>query len=128
MSPRHDKNPLDPLLRFPRFKSTDLHMSQKQVWNEVVFPALEAAFDRLQCRTEVMVRDEVARELAIDYDEVSTREEADRLRDGTVILIAKTGEGAVKHGNQMWDFSGVAGSQVPTDEEIPFAVLYEPRS
>ena len=39
-------------------------MSQKQVWNEVVFPSLEAAFDRLQHRTEVMVRDEVAREFA----------------------------------------------------------------
>lgn len=63
----------------------------------------------------------------IDYDEVSTREEADSLHDGTVILIAKTGEVAVKHGNQMWDFSGVAGPQVLTDEEIPFAVLYEPR-
>ena len=62
----------------------------------------------------------------IDYDEVSTREEADRLQDGTVILFAKTGEVAVKQG-QMWDFSGVAGSQVLTDEEIPFAVLYEAR-
>ena len=63
----------------------------------------------------------------IDYDEVSTREEADRLQDGTVILFAKTGEVAVKQGHQMWDFSGVAGPQVLTDEEIPFAVLYEPR-
>lgn len=64
MSPRHDKNPLDPLLRFPRFRGSDWHMTQKQVWNEVVFPALEAAFDRLEDRTERMVRDEVARELA----------------------------------------------------------------
>lgn len=64
MSPRHRKNPLDPLLRFPRFKSTDLHMTQKQVWNEVVFPSLEAAFDRLEERAERMVRDEVAQELA----------------------------------------------------------------
>ena len=62
--PRHDKNPSDPLLRFPRFKSTDLHMTQKQVWNEVVFPSLEAAFDRLEERAERMVRDAVARELA----------------------------------------------------------------
>lgn len=39
-------------------------MTQKQVWNEVVFPSLEAAFARLEDRTERMVRDEVARELA----------------------------------------------------------------
>ena len=51
-------------MRLPRFRSTDLHMTQKQVWNEVVFPSLEAAFDRLEDRTEAMVRDEVARELA----------------------------------------------------------------
>ena len=62
--PRQREEPLAPLLRFPRFVGADLHMSQKQVWNEVVFPSLEAAFDRLQHRTEVMVRDEVARELA----------------------------------------------------------------
>lgn len=62
--PRQREEPLAPLLRFPRFKSTDLHMTQKQVWNEVVFPSLEAAFDRLEDRTERMVRDEVARELA----------------------------------------------------------------
>ena len=62
--PRHRKNPLEPLLRFPRFKSTDLHMTQKQVWNEVVFPLLEGAFAHLEDRVERMVRDEVARELA----------------------------------------------------------------
>lgn len=62
--PRQREEPLNPLLRFPRFQGADRAMSQKQVWNEVVFPSLEAAFDRLQHRTEVMVRDEVARELA----------------------------------------------------------------
>lgn len=62
--PRHRKDPLAPLLRFPRFVGADRHMSQKQVWNEVVFPSLEAAFARLEDRTERMVRDEVARELA----------------------------------------------------------------
>ena len=60
--PRHRKAPAAPLLRFPRFQGTDRHMSQKQVWNEVVFPLLESAFARLEDRTEVMVRDEVARE------------------------------------------------------------------
>ena len=63
----------------------------------------------------------------IDYDEVSTRKEADRLQDGTVILIADTGEVAVKQDYQRWDFPGIAGSRMLTDEEIPFAVLYEPR-
>lgn len=62
--PRHRKNPLDPLLRFPRLKSSDRYMTQMQVWNEVVFPSLEAAFARLEDRVERMVRDEVARELA----------------------------------------------------------------
>lgn len=62
--PRHRKNPLVPLLRFPRFQGTDRHMSQKQVWNEVVFPRLEAAFAGLEDRTECMVRDVVAREFA----------------------------------------------------------------
>ena len=62
--PRHSENQLAPLLRFPRFQSTDLHMTQMQVWNEVVFPSLEAAFARLEDRVERMVRDEVARELA----------------------------------------------------------------
>lgn len=61
---RYLKDPPGPLLRFPRFQSTDLHMTQMQVWNEVVFPSLEAAFARLEDRTERMVRDEVARELA----------------------------------------------------------------
>lgn len=64
MSPRHRKNPLDPLLRFPRFKSADRYMTQMQVWNEVVFPLLEGAFAHLEDRTERTVRDEVARELA----------------------------------------------------------------
>ena len=64
MMTRYLKDPSGQLLRFPRFKSTDLHMTQKQVWNEVVFPLLEGAFDRLEDRTERMVRDEVARELA----------------------------------------------------------------
>lgn len=63
----------------------------------------------------------------IDYDEVTTRDEADRLQDGSVILISKTGEVAVKQDYQWWDFPGVAGPQVLTDEEIPFAVLYEPK-
>lgn len=52
------------LLRFPRFRPSDRAMTQKQVWNEVVFPLLEGAFARLEDRTEAMVRDEVARELA----------------------------------------------------------------
>lgn len=60
--PRQREEPLAPLLRFPRFQGADRAMSQKQVWNEVVFPSLEAAFDRLEDRTEVMVRDVVARE------------------------------------------------------------------
>ena len=62
--PRHRKDPLAPLLRFPRFVGADRHMSQKQVWNEVVFPRLEGAFAALEDRTEVMVRDVVAREVA----------------------------------------------------------------
>ena len=62
--PRHRKDPLAPLLRVPRFVGADRHMSQKQVWNEVVFPRLEAAFARLEDRVEVMVRDVVAREIA----------------------------------------------------------------
>lgn len=62
--PRHGKDLPARLLRFPRFRSAGQYMSPMRVWNEVVFPSLEAAFDRLQHRTEVMVRDEVARELA----------------------------------------------------------------
>lgn len=64
LMPRHRKDPLAPLLRFPRFVGADRHMSQKQVWNEVVFPRLEAAFAALEDRVEVMVRDVVAREVA----------------------------------------------------------------
>ena len=62
--PRQREEPLAPLLRFPRFRGADRAMSQKQVWNEVVFPALEAAFADLEDRTEVMVREAVAREFA----------------------------------------------------------------
>ena len=51
-------------MRLPRFRGADRAMSQKQVWNEVVFPALESAFADLEHRTEVMVRDAVAREFA----------------------------------------------------------------
>lgn len=51
-------------MRLPRFRGADRAMSQKQVWNEVVFPALEAAFADLEDRTEIMVRDAVAREFA----------------------------------------------------------------
>ena len=64
MSPRHIKDPAAPLLRFPRFVGADLHMSQRHVWNEVVFPSMEAAFAQLEDRVERMVRDVVARELA----------------------------------------------------------------
>lgn len=64
----------------------------------------------------------------INYNEVSTRKKADRLQCGTVILIAKTGEVAVKQDYQRWDFPGIAGSRMLTDEEIPFTVLYEPSS
>lgn len=63
MMTRHDKNPLAPLLRFPRFRGSDWHMTQKQVWNDVVFPSMEAAFAQLEDRVERMVRDVVAREL-----------------------------------------------------------------
>ena len=62
----------------------------------------------------------------IDYDEVSTRKEADSLQDGTIIIIGETGDVAVKQDYQLWDFLGVAGSRMLADEEIPFAVLYEP--
>lgn len=51
-------------MRLPRFRPTDQYMSQQQVWNEVVFPALEAAFADLEDRTEIMVRDAVQREFA----------------------------------------------------------------
>lgn len=62
--PRHGKDLPERLLRFPRFRSAGQYMSPMRVWNKVVFPALEAAFADLEDRTEVMVRDVVARELA----------------------------------------------------------------
>lgn len=64
MMTRYLKEQSGRLLRFPRFQGRDRHMTHMQVWNEVVFPSLEAAFARLEDRTEAMVRDEVARELA----------------------------------------------------------------
>lgn len=64
LMPRHRKDPVAPLLRFPRFQGADRAMTQKQVWNEVVFPLLEAAFAHLEDRVERMVRDVVAREFA----------------------------------------------------------------